>query len=143
MTELYCLKKIIKKSIKNNIPKGGIIMWSGSINSIPKGWLLCNGQNNTPNLQDKFILGYGQNNIGLTGGTSQIILQPENLPPHNHQYDTSRSVDITQEVGTADPIIVTNSRSVLETTFTGNGIGSSIPINIIPPYYVLAFIIKK
>ena len=49
------IKKIIRKNIPYNIPSGGIIMWSGSINKIPSGWILCNGQNNTPDLQDKFI----------------------------------------------------------------------------------------
>jgi len=73
-------------------------MWSGSIYKIPSGWILCNGQNNTPNLQDKFILGFGKNNIGSICGLSQIILQPQNLPPHSHLYDTSGTVAIEQVV---------------------------------------------
>ena len=30
------------------IPSGGIIMWSGSIASIPSGWALCDGTSGTP-----------------------------------------------------------------------------------------------
>ncbi|MFH1379986.1 MAG: tail fiber protein [bacterium] len=37
------------------VPRGAIIMWSGSVT--PKGWALCNGENGTPNLSDKFIMG--------------------------------------------------------------------------------------
>jgi hypothetical protein len=37
-------------------PTGGIIMWSGTIASIPVGWSLCNGANGTPDLTDKFIV---------------------------------------------------------------------------------------
>ncbi len=37
-------------------PTGGIIMWSGTIASIPVGWALCNGATGTPDLTDKFIL---------------------------------------------------------------------------------------
>ncbi|MBP9153085.1 MAG: tail fiber protein [Flavobacteriales bacterium] len=37
-------------------PTGGIIMWSGTIASIPAGWSLCDGSNGTPDLTDKFIL---------------------------------------------------------------------------------------
>lgn len=37
-------------------PTGGIIMWSGTIASIPTGWSLCNGANGTPDLTDKFIV---------------------------------------------------------------------------------------
>ncbi|MBI4325506.1 MAG: tail fiber protein [Chloroflexi bacterium] len=39
------------------IPLGGIIMWSGS--SVPDGWALCNGQNGTPDLRNRFIVGSG------------------------------------------------------------------------------------
>lgn len=40
----------------SNVPQGGIIMWSGTIASIPAGWALCNGANGTPDLTDKFVL---------------------------------------------------------------------------------------
>ncbi len=40
----------------SNVPQGGIIMWSGTIASIPAGWSLCNGSNGTPDLTDKFIV---------------------------------------------------------------------------------------
>ena len=43
-----------------------ISMWSGSVNNIPTGWALCNGQNGTPDLRDRFIVSYGNtfNTIG-------------------------------------------------------------------------------
>lgn len=37
-------------------PTGGIIMWSGTIASIPAGWALCDGTSPTPDLTDKFII---------------------------------------------------------------------------------------
>jgi hypothetical protein len=33
------------------IPSGGILLWSGSIGSIPAGYVLCNGNNGTPDLE--------------------------------------------------------------------------------------------
>jgi hypothetical protein len=36
---------------------GMIMMWSGTIATIPSGWLLCNGSSSTPDLRDKFIIG--------------------------------------------------------------------------------------
>lgn len=39
-----------------SVPTGGIIMWSGTIASIPAGWSLCDGSNGTPDLTDKFII---------------------------------------------------------------------------------------
>lgn len=49
------------------VPKGGIIMFSGT--DIPAGWLLCDGNNGTPNLRDKFVLGGSLSDIGEQGGS--------------------------------------------------------------------------
>lgn len=40
-----------------SLPSGSIIMYHGA--TIPSGWALCNGQNGTPDLRDKFIVGAG------------------------------------------------------------------------------------
>jgi len=42
-----------------NVPSGGIIIWSGSSTNIPSGYVLCNGLNGTPNLQNSFVVGVG------------------------------------------------------------------------------------
>lgn len=43
-------------------------MWSGSIGSIPAGYYLCDGQNGTPNLKDRFVVGAGNTYaVGNTG----------------------------------------------------------------------------
>lgn len=41
------------------IPTGTIVMWSGAANAVPSGWALCNGQNGTPDLRSRFIVGAG------------------------------------------------------------------------------------
>lgn len=58
------------------IPVGGIIMWSGTVASIPANWALCDGANGTPDLRDKFIVGARQDDSGvaktnLTGSLTQ------------------------------------------------------------------------
>lgn len=55
----------------NLVPTGLVAMWSGAATAIPTGWALCDGTGGTPNLGDKFILGYksGTNTIGATGGS--------------------------------------------------------------------------
>ena len=70
--------------------KGMIIMWSGAANQIPSGWALCNGQNGTPNLVNKFILG-GTRAVdsgkittnGLLTSNSKT-LTVSNMPAHTH-----------------------------------------------------------
>ena len=49
------------------VPGGFIGMWSGSAETIPTGWALCDGTNGTPDLTDRFILGAGK---GYTPGTT-------------------------------------------------------------------------
>ena len=75
-------------------PSGGIIMWSGSIVSIPSGWLLCNGSSGTPDLRDRFIVGAGSTYaVNATGGFATYSLSTAQLPSHTHTGTTS-SVDI-------------------------------------------------
>ena len=47
------------------IPIGGIIMWSGTVASIPANWALCDGNNSTPDLRDRFIVGAKQDDAGV------------------------------------------------------------------------------
>jgi len=52
-------------------PKGIIAMWTDTVASIPRGWVVCDGTNNTPDLRNKFIkciTTTGQ--IGDTGGSN-------------------------------------------------------------------------
>jgi hypothetical protein len=36
-----------------------IVIWAGAIVDIPAGWVLCDGNNNTPDLRGCFIVGAG------------------------------------------------------------------------------------
>ncbi len=65
--------------------RGMIMMWSGLISEIPEGWALCNGENGTPDLRDRFVVGAGQNyNVGSTGGADKVTLTTSEMPLHNH-----------------------------------------------------------
>ena len=86
------------------IPLGGIIMWSGAVNTIPNGWALCDGGTHngisTPNLTDKFIRGAkqtsptsdtvgnigGDDNISINGTISINKLTPQMIPRHHHMF---------------------------------------------------------
>jgi hypothetical protein len=59
---------------------GMIILWSGSVVSIPAGWLLCNGASSTPDLRDRFVVGAGSTYaVDATGGSADAT-----LPTHTH-----------------------------------------------------------
>ena len=58
-----------------SVPTGGIIMWSGSIASIPTGWFLCDGTNGTPNLSNRFVVAAGSTYaVGSSGGSADAIV---------------------------------------------------------------------
>jgi hypothetical protein len=45
------------KTAQDFLPSGVILLWSGSIATIPTGWVLCDGTNSTPDLRDRFVVG--------------------------------------------------------------------------------------
>jgi microcystin-dependent protein len=70
------------------VPSGGIIIWSGSSASVPSGWLLCDGNNSTPNLRDRFVVGAGSTYaVGATGGAATVTLATTQIPAHSHTAD--------------------------------------------------------
>lgn len=64
-----------------NVPDGLIILWHGTIASIPSGWVICDGNNGTPNLLGKFVEGVATaaTDPGSTGGTTS-----KTTDSHNH-----------------------------------------------------------
>jgi hypothetical protein len=90
------------------IPSGGIILWSGSVVSVPDGWALCDGENGTPDLRDRFVVGAGDSyEAGTTGGAASVTpagtvanataggtvgnttLGAANVPAHQHTLNTA------------------------------------------------------
>lgn len=59
------------ESASSGVPTGCIVMWSGTLASVPSGWALCDGQNGTPDLRDRFIKGWAAGvDPGGTGGSA-------------------------------------------------------------------------
>ena len=87
------------------IPIGTIIMYNGQ-NDIPPGWAICNGQNGTPDLRNRFIKSseeyVGENNPdGVEFNDSNINtikIKENNLPEHNHPHD-EHTHSITDIIG--------------------------------------------
>ncbi len=75
---------VLTQADNPGVPSGGIIMWSGSIASIPSGWVLCDGSNGTPNLTDRFIVGAGGSySPDDTGGSADAV-----VVSHSHTGST-------------------------------------------------------
>ena len=84
-----------KYAMANMFPVGGIIMWAGS--TVPDGWALCNGENGTPDLRGRFIVGKHTDvdneyvGVGTTGGINKVTLTEKQLPKHKHTGSASNS----------------------------------------------------
>lgn len=139
---LICIKAKASASgggAATNVPSGGCIIWTKGSDTIPDGWALCDGENGTPDLRDKFVVGAGgKYNVGDTGGEEEVTLTVEQMPTHNHAYYR------TQPAGQT-----TTSTSSSAKTFYGQGAefasvsaGSSQPHNNLPPYYAVCWIMK-
>lgn len=80
-------------------PKGAIIIWSGTIASIPAGWGLCDGTQGTPDLQGRFVVGHastdntnvpgGAYSLGNKDGDEFVTLTEAQMPAHNHTATTN------------------------------------------------------
>ena len=133
------------------VPSGGIIMWSGSIASIPSGWLLCDGTSGTPNLRDKFIVGAGSAYaVAATGGSADAITVAHTHTAtdsgHTHAFNATRSTSIfgSSTAGNATqytPSSGTTSSGTANISVSTEG-SSGTNANL-PPYYALAYIIKS
>jgi len=57
------------------IPQYGIIIWTGAIANIPAGFVICDGNNSSPNLLTRFLEGVATaaTNPGTTGGATTHV----------------------------------------------------------------------
>jgi len=122
------------KVVNDGVPSGVITMWSGAINDIPDGWALCDGNNGTPNLQDRFIVGAGNSyTVDDTGGEEEHQLTVDEMPSHTHSTDANtgsadKDSGVSPTGGTSDATI--------------DPTGGDQPHENRPPYYALAYIQK-
>jgi len=151
--------------VQASLPSGVIVMWSGSIATIPSGWLLCNGSSGTPDLRDRFIVGAGTTYaVAATGGSANAV-----VVSHTHTADTaSLTGAITgvsqtfNDYGSVSGVFTKQTGFLLEGgpfqftprnsgqvtldashTHTINTAGVSGTNANLPPYYALAYIMKE
>lgn len=132
------------------VPSGCILMWSGSIGSIPNGWVICDGTNSTPDLRDRFIIAAGNTYaVGATGGSADAI-----VVSHTHTVVDSGHFHTIPVTGpdvfgggpynyNADWGQGTSNTSTATTGISLQTAGTSGTNANLPPYYALAFIMKS
>ncbi len=157
------LQEQIDDLVADAVPKGVICMWRGT--TPPRGWALCDGQNGTPNLIDRFVIAAGgKYKAGSVGGEERHTLSTDEMPyhkhtatvsggSHNHAFSISAALPNGSKSAHGDGS--SNQRVDLETitgwtsydgghshTASVGYTGGSNPHNNMPPYYALAYIMK-
>lgn len=136
------------------IPLGGIIMWSGA--TVPNGWQLCNGNNGTPDLRNRFIVGSGSTySIGNKGGANSVTLTQAQTPLRAHTHTVTDFFDSDAAVAGASnaPHAASGNKeaggdggaSRMQITQTTSNPVGSFPVSAHenrPPYFALAFIMR-
>ena len=118
------------------VPSGAIILWSGASNAIPSGYALCDGNNNTPDLRNRFIVGAGSGyTVDQTGGSADATLveHTHNLL-YNHGSFGGSSGAVTPRSGNTPVTPGISGRVSTE--------GSSATDANLPPYFALCYIMK-
>jgi microcystin-dependent protein/uncharacterized protein YjbI with pentapeptide repeats len=132
--------------IRNAIPPGIILAYYSSTTpaTAPAGWLICDGQNSTPDLRGRFILGADPRRPtdrapNISGGEENVTLYEHQIPPHTHsEYYT--------QIGNTGINAGNGGRSVANTHLfaqqpTGST-GGGQSHNNMPPYWILIYIMK-
>lgn len=148
-------------ALTTGLPQGVIVMWSGSVATIPDGWILCDGTEGTPDLRDQFVVGAGNlYSVGDTGGVISSTLTIEQMPVHahtasasiagnhNHYYLYHDHSDSGYANGSLRGDRYSNSRYTDSAGSHTHDIvvdeaGGGQPHENRPPYYSLAFICKQ
>lgn len=77
------IKVALLEEEKNNV--GFVSLFYGALQDIPAGWVVCDGQNGTPDMRGRVPVGAGgQYALGATGGADSVTLTTAQLPPHSH-----------------------------------------------------------
>ncbi len=138
------------------------MMWSGTIATIPTGWVLCNGSNSTPDLRNRFVIGAHSDTAGVayttvtgsnttTGGTADAVVVTHTHTAtstdsgHTHGFTASvtNSSTPTGPGGAGGPVgsgTTATGNAVITTTVASTGVSGTN--QNLPPYYALAYIMK-
>ena len=153
----------VQTALSGAFSAGMIMMWSGTIATIPTGWVLCNGSNGTPDLRNRFVIGAHSDSAGVaystvtgsntqTGGSKDAVVISHTHtatvtdPGHVHTYDPYGPVFYVGTggsfAGVQGPQTTNTGSAVTGISVTNASTGVSGTDQNLPPYYALAFIMK-
>lgn len=83
-------------NIMDDMPIGSIILWAVGLGSLPTGWFLCDGNNGTIDLTDRFPRGAGGSiSLGQQGGSTTASGTSSSDGAHTHSGGTTAGHALT------------------------------------------------
>lgn len=128
------------------VVSGLIVMWHGTIANIPSGWVICDGDNSTPNLLGKFVEGVATagTNPGATGGATG-----KSTSGHYHGIPMGKGIsalDVGDTYGSDPETSYATQRAEATAQTLSSVVRSSTKTDTIsdirPKFYDVAFIMK-
>ena len=132
----YATTSEVTSAISVALPSRSIILWSGAVSAIPTGWVLCDGNNLTPDLREKMVVGAGTDasgativgDVGDTGGTGDWKTGVDTVAAHQHTTgNQSASHTHPQNVLTGTPQLNTGGA----TAYSAAGASTGDPASIV------------
>lgn len=158
---LLYLDEAIGATGGNLFPKRFIGMFSGTEADIPDGWALCNGENGTPDLRGRFIVGAGGGTsyepgasggantatVSISGQTGATTLSVNQMPSHSHTvYGGGSSMDdggyVTVRSGSSSAYYNKTTSATGSNWAHAHSLSGSATVSTLPPWYALCFIMK-
>ncbi len=152
----------VSPDILHVTPIGMITLWHGVASQVPAGWALCDGQNGTPDLRGRFVMGADSERFQPANtGDGFLYLDVSHMPSHSHYAGAStngRHGHITTfdnrgfstEAHGGQGLTNNNNSSLWSRwtdqqgdhthTITVQPTGGGKPIEILPRYYALHYI---
>lgn len=135
---------------------GMIVLWSGTIATIPSGWHLCDGAAGTPNLTNQMIICASVDDAGVpkaslggtlysTGGshlaTGQTDVEYASVSDlgHTHTLSTSNIYDGTAASSATDTNVSDTGYASVSDAGHHHHVSN---VGVMNPFYALAYIMK-
>lgn len=132
----------------SSIPAKTIVSIAGTEDDVPDGWVICDGQNGTPDLRGRFVLGSDGSDEGAnypinhTGGSDYIQIDISDVNGVAVTSDHSGGSLFSGGENAVVPVENETENYGISTQAESDDDNAPVVIPHMPPYYALLYIMK-
>ena len=137
------------------LPLGAIIMWYKSLAEIPAGWIICDGNDGTPDLRGKYVVGVSADgSLVPTGNATHVHTNSSTVGGGGHVHDVTGSIGGTvaqidvSDIGSGNQGLSPTHSHVVDLDISNSGTHQHTTSDVVaaanqPAYMQLYFIMRK